>query len=114
MGAGKGGGPPPRARAQPSSLQPPASSLHGFRPRPEAGNQVASLTSAPLLTAQLPPSPEDTLELELRCQGWVPKQTTPGSNDPRTLGIQVSRITMRARGSGTNTFNANTGEWLNR
>jgi hypothetical protein len=44
----------------------------------------------------------------------VPKQTTPGSNDPRTLGIQVSRITMRARASGTNTFNANTGEWLKR
>lgn len=78
------------------------------------GNQLAPLTSAPVLTAELPPSPGDILELELRCQGWVPKQTTPGSNDPRTLGIQVSRITMRARASGTNTFNANTGEWMKR
>jgi hypothetical protein len=42
----------------------------------------------------------------------VPQQVVPGSKDPRTLGIQVSRITMRAASAGTNVFNANKGTWL--
>jgi len=41
-----------------------------------------------------------------------PQQVIPGSKDPRTLGIQVTRITLRNASAGTNVFNANTGTWL--
>jgi hypothetical protein len=68
----------------------------------QAGNAV---------TADLPSCPGDRARLELRCAGWVPQQVVAGSKDPRTLGIQVSRITMRAASAGTNIFNANKGTW---
>jgi hypothetical protein len=42
----------------------------------------------------------------------VPQRVIPGSTDPRTLGIQVSRLTMRSASGGPRIFNANTGTWL--
>ena len=37
----------------------------------------------------------------------------PDSNDdPRTLGIWASRLTMRSASGGTRIFNANTGTWF--
>ena len=44
---------------------------------------------------------------ELRCQGWVPQRVIPGSGDPRTLGVQLRRVTLRARGAPAKPFNAN-------
>jgi hypothetical protein len=41
-------------------------------------------------------------------------KTTPGSQDARTLGVQVFTITMRASGAGPKTFDANTGNWVAR
>ncbi len=76
------------------------------------GKRIASLHAGKELTASLPASPGDRVRLELRVGGWVPKRVIPGSADPRTLGIQVSRITMRSNSGSTNIFNANTGAWL--
>jgi hypothetical protein len=84
---------------------------------PEAGlylesKRIAPLTADKVLTASLPSCPGDRIRLELRVGGWVPQRVIPGSTDPRTLGIQVSRVTMCSASGGTNIFNANTGLWL--
>jgi hypothetical protein len=76
-----------------------------------AGQRVAPLKSEPVLTASLPPASGDTLEAEIRCQGWVPQKAIPGSGDPRVLGVQVFRLTMTAEGAGAGSFNANTGQF---
>ena len=73
------------------------------------GERVAPLKREAALTASLPPSKGDTLEVELRCQGWVPQKALSGSHDPRVLGVQVFRVTMKAEGAGAESFNANTG-----
>jgi hypothetical protein len=76
------------------------------------GKRIASLQAGQVLTASLPSSPGDRVRLELRVGGWVPQRVIPGSTDPRTLGIEVSRVTMRSALGSTNIFNANTGTWL--
>jgi hypothetical protein len=76
------------------------------------GKRIAPLTAGKVLAASLPTCPSDRIRLELRAGGWVPQRVLPGSTDPRTLGIQVSQVTMRSASGGTNIFNANTGAWL--
>jgi hypothetical protein len=76
------------------------------------GKQLAPLKDGTPLTAIVPPCSTDRVRLELRCKGWVPQQLIADSNDPRTLGIQVFAVTMRAEEAGTRVFNANNGEWL--
>jgi len=76
------------------------------------GKRIAPLQASNALKASLPACPGDRVRLELRSAGWVPQQVVPGSKDPRTLGAQVSRVTMRSASAGTNVFNANTGTWL--
>ncbi len=76
------------------------------------GKQLAPLQAGTVLTANVPPCRTERALLELRCEGWVPQQINPNSDDPRTLGIQVYAVTMRAEGADTRVFNANTGEWL--
>jgi hypothetical protein len=61
--------------------------------------------------AAVPPSTADTVEIELRCEGWVPQKLITGSKDPRTLGIQGFKITMQAKGAGAKIFDANSGQW---
>jgi hypothetical protein len=75
------------------------------------GKRIAPLQAGNVLTASLPACPSDKVRLELRAGGWVPQRVIPGSTDPRTLGIQVSRATMRDASTGTNIFIANTGAW---
>jgi hypothetical protein len=64
------------------------------------------------ITATVPAGAGDRVRLELRCTGWVPQKLHPGSNDPRTLGVQLFGLTMRAAGAATRVFDANHGEWL--
>jgi hypothetical protein len=64
------------------------------------------------IVVELPPTGKDTVRLELRCKGWVPQALIPGSNDPRTLGIHLATIDVRAAGAGERAFDANTGLWL--
>jgi hypothetical protein len=89
----------------------PASSLSPDAGLYVDGQRLASLTNGPLVTVSLPPATGDRMRLELRCKGWVPAQTTPGSGDQRTLGVQLFSITMRSSDSGTNVFKANTGQY---
>jgi hypothetical protein len=76
------------------------------------GRRIALLEGGKALTASLPSCADDKVRLELRVGGWVPQRVIPGSNDARTLGIQVFRVTMRSASGGTKVFNANTGAWL--
>ena len=76
------------------------------------GRKIAPLEAGKVLTGSLPACSGELVRLELRVGGWVPQEVNPGSGDPRTLGILVSRITMRSVSGGTNVFNANTGVWL--
>ena len=64
------------------------------------------------LVADLPPTDDDRVRLELHCQGWCPQAILPASNDPRTLGVQLQTVTVRAADAGDAIFNANTGQWL--
>jgi hypothetical protein len=85
---------------------------------PEAGVYLDGKRLVPLpeeentLTVELPASSSDRLILELRCQGWIPSQTNPGSNDGRTLGLSLYALTMRSPAAGERVFNANTGQWI--
>ncbi|MFZ4596815.1 MAG: hypothetical protein ACOYOF_21360, partial [Verrucomicrobiaceae bacterium] len=76
------------------------------------GKQIAPLTSSDTLTATLPATTKDQLRLELRSQGWVPMKFDTTSKDPRTLGVQVSSVEVRAADAGERVFDANKGEWL--
>ena len=91
----------------PEHARAPAAGLH------VAGKQVAPLEASSELAAKLGPATEDYVEVELRCQGWVPSRVVAGSGDPRTLGVQLMKITMRAESAATNrVFDANVGKWL--
>ncbi len=74
------------------------------------GKQLAPLTTGDSLSVTLPPSDGDELRLELHCQGWVPMKLDPNSKDPRTLGVQVASIEVRAEGAGERFFHANGGD----
>ena len=76
------------------------------------GKLLAPLVAGNGLVAEVPPNAEGRVRLELRCKGWVPKAVTPGSNDDRTLGVQVQTVTVKAAGAGDEIFSANTGLWL--
>jgi hypothetical protein len=76
------------------------------------GQRLCPLTATNRLTTALPPSKETRQVLELRCKSWVPRETNPGSQDGRTLGVQVFSVTMQSATAGARKFSANTGEWL--
>ena len=78
------------------------------------GKRLASLTNGPLLAVSLPASAADHLELELKCKGWRPKEVIAGSEDARTLGVQLFKITMSSSGAAPEVFDANTGVLRNR
>jgi hypothetical protein len=73
------------------------------------GKQLAPLKSETLLKTILPPPKSDTIELELRSKGWVPKEVLAGSGDPRVLGVQLFSVVMEAEGAASQVFDANTG-----
>lgn len=72
---------------------------------------AAFVPGSATLTAELPPSHAEQVILKLVCTGWIPAQHNPASKDDRTLGVQLSEITMRTRSVGDRVFQANTGEW---
>lgn len=51
------------------------------------------------LRAAIPPQAADRVVVGIRCQGWQPIKHNPGSQDPRTLGVQFRRVMMRAAGA---------------
>jgi hypothetical protein len=91
--------------------------IPGYAVGPDSGLYLGQTLLAPLvsgkpLAATIPATDTGRVRLELRCQGWVPQELIPGSQDPRTLGLQVQRVTVRAEGAGAAAFSANTGQWL--
>lgn len=84
---------------------------------PEAGlyledQRLTALEAGGKLTATVPPARTDRVRIELRCAGWTPQKTVAGSSDPRTLGVQIFGLEMRASEAGASVFNANNGGWL--
>jgi len=74
------------------------------------GRRLAALTEAGPLQVQLPAQTSDRAKLELRCAPWVPRQIIPGSQDARSLGLQLYTITVKADGATAPVFDANTGK----
>ena len=74
------------------------------------GKLLAPLTEKPVITLELPQSRGDIIELDLRCKGWVPQHVIKDSSDPRTLGVQLYKISMRTAEGPAVPFNANTGK----
>lgn len=59
------------------------------------------------ITVPVPPMDGDRATLTLQCKGWIPAQIQQGSQDNRTLGIQVYEIHVRAKGAGEKVFHVN-------
>lgn len=94
-------------------VQAPAPAISSAAGLYYQGERVAPLLAGTTrLIAQLPGPGADAIELELRCQGWVPQKSVPGSGDPRTLGVQVYKVEVQSADAGTNVFNANSGKWI--
>ena len=75
-----------------------------------AGKRIAALRPGPVvLTAHIPPVRSDRITLEVRCRGWVPRLHIKGSQDDRTLGVSLYRVTVQAKAAVANIFNANSG-----
>ncbi|MBI5863870.1 MAG: hypothetical protein HZB38_05065 [Planctomycetes bacterium] len=75
------------------------------------GQQIAAIKpETTALIAQLPPTASQRMNLEVRCHGWVPKETSPGSNDERLLGICAYSVQMRAKDANVPAFNATAGD----
>ena len=75
------------------------------------GQRLVPLPGEGSLRAEIPPASEDQVELELRCNEWLPTKSIPGSQDNRSLGVQVYRILMKAEGTSARLFEANTGTY---
>jgi hypothetical protein len=75
------------------------------------GSRLAPLRPGPsTLRIALPPAKTERMVLEIRCAGWIPRKVERGSQDERTLGINLYSATMRAQGAAAPPlFNANTG-----
>ncbi len=75
------------------------------------GRRLAPLAATNrFVSLALPAQPADRVRLELRARGWVPQRVIPGSNDARTLGVQVFGVTVKSDGAGPSLFDANTGQ----
>lgn len=63
------------------------------------------------MIVEIPPVETDRITLEVRPQGWVPKNVYAGSLDMRVLGVRLFSLTMKADGVCTRVFDANTAEF---
>ena len=76
----------------------------------EAGFYLEGKRLAPLkagggmITVEIPATPQKQITLEVRANGWVPQKINADSHDPRTLGIQLRALTMKASKAGPNVF----------
>jgi hypothetical protein len=84
---------------------------------PEAGVYLENQRLATLVegatVVPLPAVTHDELSLELRSGVWVPRDVEPGSQDQRSLGIQLFSVTMRSSKAAARVFRANDGQWRN-
>jgi hypothetical protein len=85
---------------------------------PEAGLYLADQRLVGLdsktesVTVSLPASETGRQRIEIRCQGWIPKQLIKDSNDDRKLGITVYAVTMKAEDAAPRIFDVNAGKWI--
>jgi hypothetical protein len=92
------------------SLRVPAQALSPDAGIYCAGKLLEPLKDALVFKVELPAASEDVLEVELRCKGWVPQKVIPGSQDPRVLGVQLFKLTMRSRNGPAEPFPVNSGK----
>lgn len=74
-----------------------------------AGKRLSGIEAGKPVVVRVPASTEDRVRLELRSAGWVPRAKNPGSQDPRTLGLQLYAITVKADGATGEPFAVNGG-----
>ena len=75
------------------------------------GKRLAPLKAGGgLITVEIPATAQKQITLELRTNSWVPQKINADSHDPRTLGIQLRALTMKASKAGPKIFDAITGE----
>ena len=85
---------------------------------PGAGLFLGDKSLAPIATdtsslvVELPANSNDEIAVELRCQGWVPKDVIAGSKDDRSLGVAAFSLEMRTADAEKRTFDANRAAWL--
>ena len=72
---------------------------------------AAFVAGATTVTAELPPTAAGRVTLKVICNGWIPAQLNQATLDDRTLGVQLSAITLRAKSAGPRVFDANRGAW---
>lgn len=53
----------------------------------------------------IPPQINDVVTLQLRSNGWVPKNTDKGSKDYRELGVQGMEVIMKAKDTAIPLYN---------
>ncbi|MEI7948321.1 MAG: hypothetical protein WCJ02_16585, partial [bacterium] len=56
------------------------------------------------ITIEIPATPQKQITLEVRVNPWVPQKFNADSHDPRTLGIQIRALTMKAAKAGPKVF----------
>lgn len=62
------------------------------------------------VTANFRSGEKDTTVLDIRCKGWIPRKVISGSQDDRTLGIQLFGAAVKTKSAAGKPFYANTGE----
>lgn len=72
-----------------------------------AGQRLGGIETGKPSSIRVPAGKEDRVRLELRVSGWVPREKNPGSTDPRTLGLQLFAITVKAEGAAGEPFAVN-------
>lgn len=68
--------------------------------------------TAAVVVARIPAARRDTAVVQVRAHTWRPAEHHPGSMDTRELGIQATRLVMRADKAPKRVFGANKGQWL--
>jgi hypothetical protein len=77
------------------------------------GRRLAGITNGST-QVDLPPAKTDRVSVEIRSGVWIPQRTIAGSQDLRTLGIQVFNVLVRSTNAGDRVFRANDGRWIER
>jgi hypothetical protein len=75
------------------------------------GRRLTALTNGTTVVA-LPATSANRRGVELRAATWIPRNTIPGSQDARQLGVQVYAIRLRADTAADRVFRANDGVWF--
>jgi hypothetical protein len=70
---------------------------------------LSGKTGLVTLSGRIPAQHKDRVVLTIKVKTWKPKDSIPGSDDARELGVSMRAVTMKADGTTASEFNANKG-----